>query len=192
MKFGHLPVIVATLSALQPAHANDLFVHGGFSGLASDQRAQARGDILTIVIYENASASNKASTGSSKKTSLAGTINAGSSLNETGQLGLSGGTDNTGSTGRSGQMVAQISVTVDEVLPNGDLHVAGEQTLKINGELTHIRIRGRVRPSDISSYNAVVSSRLADAAIDYDGSGFVTRSSKPGIISRLFNFLGLM
>lgn len=182
--------VLATLVAI-PAAASDLYAPGGFSALASDYRARAPGDILTVVIYENASATNKASSGTNKNTKLAGSIRAGS-LDEDGQLGLSGGTDNGGSTGRSGQMIAQMSVTVAEVMANGDLRVAGEQTLKINGELTHIHLRGRVRPADISPQNAVLSSRLAEAAIDYDGSGFVSRGAKPGIVARIFNFLGLM
>jgi flagellar L-ring protein precursor FlgH len=37
----------------------------------------------------------------------------------------------------------------------------------------------------------VTSSRIADAEIDYGGSGFVTRSTKPGLVTRVFNFLGL-
>ena len=95
-----------------------------------------------------------------------------------------------GCTGRSGGMVAQISVTVESVLPNGDLKVAGEQQLNINGDKTNIRIRGRVRQADISN-NAVLSNRLADAMIDYDGTGFVTNSAKPGLVARIFNWLGL-
>lgn len=189
---GGLILLVLALAIAAPVSAKDLYSAGNFPALASDRRAAAPGDAITIVIYENASASNQATTGSKKSTRLSGSINVGSSLDESGALGLSGSSDNQGSTGRSGRMVAQMSATVEDVLPNGDLRVSGEQTLNINGERTHIRIKGRVRPSDISSSNAVLSSRLADAAIDYDGSGFVTRSARPGIVSRIFNWLGLL
>jgi len=194
MRLGPLACVFAAvlLGSARPAVADDLYARGSFSSLATDHRAQAKGDILTVVVYENASATNQATTGTKKNTRLAGSVGAGSSFNESAQLGLSGGMDNAGATGRSGRMVAQISVSVDNVLPNGDLQVSGEQALRINGEVTHIRVRGRVRPADESSQNAVLSSRLADAAIDYDGSGFVTRSAKPGIVGRIFNFLGLM
>jgi flagellar L-ring protein precursor FlgH len=83
-------------------------------------------------------------------------------------------------------------VTVEEVLPNGDLRISGEQELDIAGERSHIRLKGRVRRSDISASNAVLSSRIADARIEYNGKGFASRGAKPGIISRVFNFLGLM
>ena len=89
-------------------------------------------------------------------------------------------------------MVAQIGVVVDAVLPNGDLRVSGEQVLKINGETTRIKLRGRVRPGDIGRDNAVVSNRLADVTIDYDGSGFLARSARPGILGQIFSMLGLM
>ena len=52
-------------------------------------------------------------------------------------------------------------------------------------------MRGRIRPADITSDNSVLSSRIADAQINYDGKGFVSRSAKPGVINRVFSFLGL-
>ncbi|MEO7680134.1 MAG: flagellar basal body L-ring protein FlgH, partial [Sphingomonas sp.] len=52
-------------------------------------------------------------------------------------------------------------------------------------------VRGRVRAADIGADNRVLSSRIADAQIDYDGKGFVSRSAKPGILNRVFRFLGL-
>lgn len=179
-------------SLAPPLQATDLYSPGSWSALASDRTARAVGDLLTIIVYENASASNSATTASKKSNKLDGRIVAGSVIDEAGSLGFGGGSDNAGSTGRSGRMVAQISATVEQVLPNGDLRIAGEQTLNINGERTHIRVKGRVRQADISSANAVLSSRLAEAAIDYDGTGFVTRSGKPGIVARIFNWLGLL
>jgi flagellar L-ring protein precursor FlgH len=89
-------------------------------------------------------------------------------------------------------MVAQISVRVDQVYPNGDLGISGAQALNISGERTNIRIRGRVRPTDISGNNTVPSARIAEAVIDYDGTGFVSRSARPGLVQRIFRFLGLM
>jgi len=79
---------------------------------------------------------------------------------------------------------------VDGILPNGDLHVSGAQELNINGDKTNIRIKGRVRLADIAN-NAVLSNRLADATIDYDGSGFVSSSARPGLLTRIINWLGL-
>jgi len=171
--------------------AADLYRSDGWPALASDRVAHRVGDSLTVVVYENASAVNSASNGSQRQTDIGGQVTAGRSFNEPASLSLSGDSDNNATTGRSGGMVAQLSVVVDSVLPNGDLHVSGSQTLNINGERTQIKVVGRVRQADISGANAVLSSRLADAQIDYDGSGFVSRSAAPGIVTRIFNWLGL-
>ena len=113
-------------------------------------------------------------------------------FNEGVSLGLTGSFGGNGQTSRSGRMVAQISVRVDSIYPNGDLAISGTQALNISGERTNIRIRGRVRPADIAGDNSVLSARIADAQIDYEGSGFVSRSARPGLFQRIFSFLGLM
>jgi flagellar L-ring protein precursor FlgH len=89
-------------------------------------------------------------------------------------------------------MAAQLSASVTEVMPNGDLVIAGWQALNISGERINIRVSGRVRAEDINADNAILSSRLADAKIEYDGKGFASRSAKPGIIQRIFNLFGLL
>jgi len=88
-------------------------------------------------------------------------------------------------------MVAQISAVVDEVLPNGDLRVSGAQELNINRERTFIRVKGRIRAVDVTASNIVLSNRLADATIDYDGSGFLSKSAAPGLVARIFSWLGI-
>jgi flagellar L-ring protein precursor FlgH len=173
-----------------PATAADLYQRDNWSALASDRNAYKVGDILTVIVYETATASNSANSGSSRNTDVSGSVSAGS-FDKSAKLGIQNGSDNSGTTGRSGGMVAQISVVVDNVLPNGDLHVTGAQVLNINDDKTNIRVAGRVRPSDISAANAVLSNRLADATIDYNGSGFISSSAKPGIVTRIFNWLGL-
>ena len=186
-----LPVL-AILIVPAAGHAADLYQPGSWPALAADNKAFAIGDVLTIVVYESASATNSASNNLKKNSQLFGGIRAGSSFDESAGLDLRNSSDNVGSTGRSGRMVAQISATVEERLANGDLRIVGSQILNINGERTTIRVKGRVRPVDISAGNAVLSSRLADATIDYDGTGFVSRSARPGIVTRIFNWLGLL
>lgn len=174
------------------ASAEDLYRNGSWAALASDQRASQPGDILTVVVLENSDASNTIRNGTDRESRIGGDFGVGDTLNESAGLGLRGGFDGRGTIQRSGRLVAQISVTVNEVLPNGDLRVSGAQSLNVSGEQTYIQLRGRVRPADISSNNSVLSSRLADAAIDYDGRGFASRGARPGMLQRIFNFLGLM
>lgn len=174
-----------------PALAEDLYRDPSFSAMTSDRRAGAVGDILTVNIFQAAEATNSAQNASRKSTDLSGSIEGGG-ISESGEIQFGGGYSGRGEVRRSERFVSQMSLTVREVLPNGDLIVGGEQWLFINGEKTRIGVRGRVRPADIRSDNSIVSTRIANAEIDYDGRGFVSRSAKPGLISRLFSFLGLI
>ncbi len=179
------------LIPVAPAHAENLFRTDGWTSLASDRRAKNAGDLITVVIYEQSSAVNSAQNGSRKNNSVSGSISGGS-LSESGGISFGGNYTGRGETRRSGRMVAQLSVTVQDVLPNGDFIISGIQKLNINGEATDIAIRGRIREADLTSDNRILSSRIADAQIDYKGKGFVSRSAKPGLITRIFNFLGLV
>jgi flagellar L-ring protein precursor FlgH len=186
-------VALALVAAPAAAQEENLYRHDNWPALASDRRAGAVGDILTVIVLENSTAANSAQIGSRRDNRLGGELSiSGTSINESATAGLRGAFDGAGQNSRSGRMVAQISVRVDTIYPNGDLGVSGTQALNISGERTNIRIRGRVRPADISSGNTIISARLADAQIDYDGTGFVSRSARPGLLQRIFSFLGIM
>ncbi|HEX8527305.1 flagellar basal body L-ring protein FlgH [Allosphingosinicella sp.] len=194
-KRGRLIALIAS-SALAPigaaaASGEDLFKHDRWPALASDRTAQQAGDILTVLVLESATGVHSAESSTRRDSSVSGRISGGP-VDESAGLGLGGQFKGSAQTERTGRLVAQISVTVDEVLPNGDLAVSGTHLLTINRERTRIRLRGRVRRADIASGNTVLSSRLAGAEIDYDGSGFVSRSARPGLVQRIFGFLGLM
>jgi flagellar L-ring protein FlgH len=193
-RFGRLAVSALTLAILCAAapvvaSSADLFTSGNWPAMASDRPALKAGDSLTIVIDETSTASNSAKSGSSKKSHFGGIFSFGAV--QSGSLDM--GTDYSGSgqTQRVHKMIAEISVVVVSVLANGDLVVSGTQAIKINGEHTNIRLKGRVRPADISADNTVLSTRLADAVIDYDGSGFIDSNNRPGLLTRFFNWLGL-
>jgi flagellar L-ring protein precursor FlgH len=181
---------IAVASMISAARAEDLYKPSGWSAMSADRRAMQVGDALTVVVYQTAEATNSAKSDSSKNTSLSGGLSVGS-INESGALRVGGAYTGGGQVQRSERFVTQITVIVEEVLPNGDLRVAGRQQMHVNGENSTIGVRGRVRTADITSDNQILSSRVADAQIDYDGHGFVSRSAKPGIINRLFRFLGL-
>lgn len=189
----HQKMLLAILCAVgssAPAAAEDLYKGGQFPAIASDIKAAGVGDAVTIVIFENASASNRITNRSSKQTQLQGGLSAGS-INERGSLDFGGGFTGTGEVSRSEQLVARITAQVTGIAPNGDMLVEGQHDMLVNGEKRNIRIRGRIRPVDIMSDNSVISSRIAGAEINFDGKGFVSRSAKPGLINRIFSFLGI-
>jgi flagellar L-ring protein precursor FlgH len=141
--------------------------------------------------FQAAEASNTAQNNSRKATDFSGSIDV-PGFSKDAEISFGGGYSGKGEVRRSERFVSQMSLTVQQVLPNGDLVLGGEQWLLINGERTKIGVRGRVRAADIRSDNSVTSTRIADAEIDYDGRGFVSRSAKPGIITKIFSFLGLV
>lgn len=183
--------IAMTFVALPGAAlADNLYRGSNWPAMSTDRKASRVGDVLTVVVYENAESSNTTKSDSKRNTQLGGSLSAGR-VNENGNLNFGGGYAGGGGVQRSDRVVAQISVTVRHVLPNGDMEVSGQQNMRLNGEATLIGIEGRVRPEDILSDNRVLSSRLADAKVIYDGKGFVAKSAKPGLINRVFRFLGL-
>lgn len=183
-----LALVAAGLAAA--AHAENLYRNGSWPALSSDRRAAAVGDPLTVAIFQAAEAMNSTQTSTRRNTDVSAGIGV-STVRENGEISFGGGFAGRGEVRRSERVVAQITVVVREVLANGDLVVSGEQWLHVNGERTRIGVRGRVRTADISSDNVILSSRIADAQIDYNGRGFVSRSARPGLITRVFRFLGL-
>lgn len=186
--------LAAALIVLTPgfAWADNLYQNDNWPSLASDRKASEVGDILTVIILANSTASNTVAKGTKRNTDVGGAATFGDGFNESASLSFGGGYDGQGTTTRADRMAAQLSATVYEVLPNGDMLITGWQQLKINGETTNIKVSGRVRPADLDSQNAVLSSRIGDAFIEYDGKGFSSRSAKPGIVTRILNFLGLV
>ena len=172
------------------AGAEDLFGDGRLANMASDQRAARVGDALTVVVYQSAEARNAAQNNSRRRRSLEGALHGGSTQ-ESGGFSLDGGYAGQGEVRRSESFATQISVTIESVLPNGDYVIAGRQLMSVNGEQTTVQVRGRIRPVDITSDNQVLSTRIANAEISYDGRGFVSRSARPGLIDRLLSLLGL-
>lgn len=162
-----------------------------YQPLVSDQKAYRVGDALTVLIIESAAAASTVDTSANRSTELSAR---GQTLGQQ-QRGLSGSvnssSDGGGQVVRSGRISAQITVTVTGIQDNGELLIAGQQTVDVNGESQNISIEGRVRPKDISDGNSVISTRVAEAHIVYSGQGYLAEKSKPGVFSRVLNWIGL-
>ncbi|WP_298303628.1 flagellar basal body L-ring protein FlgH [uncultured Erythrobacter sp.] len=174
----------------QPLIAEQLYDRDNWANMAADNRAHEVGDIVTVVIFESASATNRVGTRSGKDTSLNGNFGAGG-IDESLSFGIGSTYRGIGETERSDRFAASMAAHIVEVLPNGDFIIEGAQYMLVNGEHRDIEVRGQIRPIDISPDNTVISTRLANAEINYDGEGFATRSAKPGLLNRIFSFLGL-
>ena len=184
------PVILA-----KSTNMNGAIFQPGRSGLfATDQRARRIGDILTVSFNE-IYAATKAQTAASSKTDAFGvTLPTGLPNMLTGGFdkdpaGLNAGTTRSfagsGNAVQSNSFSGLLSVTVIRVFDNGNMEVQGQKELTLNNGNEYVRVRGVVRPEDISAGNIVSSDRLADAQIRYTGSGHLADSSQPGWLSQL-------
>ena len=78
-------------------------------------------------------------------------------------------------------------VSVVQVLPNGNLMVRGEKWLMLNNGNEYIRVTGVLRPEDINSDNTVSSQRIANARIQYGGTGDFSNTQERGWLAKFFN-----
>ncbi len=178
--------------------SNGAIFRAGHSGLfATDQRARRVGDILTVTFNEIFAATKAQTAASSKADAFAVTLPTGLPNILTGGFdkdaggngaGLTAGTNRTfagaGNAAQSNSFTGSLAVTVTRVFPNGNMEVAGQKEITLNNGNEYVRVKGIVRPEDISATNIVSSTRLADAQIRYTGSGHLADASKPGWLSQ--------
>ena len=162
--------------------------------LFEDRRARNVGDILTINIVEATSASEKTSSNADHSGTITGAtpkVTSGAAaqtiLSPFGITGSASGklankSDNAGNNTFTGS----ITVTVTEVLPNGNLLVGGEKQVAIGQASEYIRFSGVVNPVTITGSNTVQSTQVADAHIEYKGATSVDRSAVMSVLARAF------
>ena len=166
--------------------------------LFRDFKARNVSDILTIQINESSTASNSANTStkkegdvSAKAPSLGGLEKGASALNFANLLSGASALNfaGQGSTSRTGQLQAYVSARVVQVYPNGDLGIEGVKEVTINRERQILRIRGVVRPRDVTPNNVVNSTSIASMEVVFDGKGIVSDANKPGFLFRLLQWI---
>jgi flagellar L-ring protein precursor FlgH len=186
-------MLLAVLALPAPqGWAGNLFQPERFQSLTSDLRPRRPGDLVTVMVYESSSASSSTDTTTGREAGVA------VDLTPTGKpLGYAAGAKSSnrmegrGQTQRAGKVLAQITVSIKSIAPNGDLQLAGQQTLEINNERQHISLEGRVRAQDVSDTNVVLSTRIADAKIRYLGDGDLSDRQRPAWWQRLLTQFGL-
>lgn len=160
--------------------------------LFEDRRARFIGDTITINIVENTAASktseNKTSRSQSVDASIPSVIGLplktlqGTAVTASDSNSFDGKGQNTSANVFTGVL----TVTVIEVLPNGNLLVSGEKQIGLKEGEEFIRFSGIINPVTITSTNTVQSTQVADARLEYKANGFIDSAQVMGWLSRFF------
>ncbi|MFZ5861402.1 MAG: flagellar basal body L-ring protein FlgH [Nitrospirota bacterium] len=178
----------ATDGSLWPGAGAPLF-------LFQDTKAGRVGDVVTVRIVENAQGSKGAKTAAERSSTVtAGTdsflgIPAGTANRLQADASFAGAFDGSGATSRSGALTADVTATVTQVLPNGNMAIEGWREVLINDERERIWVSGVIRPQDIGPRNRVLSTVIADARIEYTGAGVVSDTQRPGWLVRILDWI---
>jgi flagellar L-ring protein precursor FlgH len=178
--------IVPSGSLFKPHYVNNIY---------SDSKAHRVGDIISVILSEKTQAKKNAKTELKKEnetnldavTGFGGvpvTVN-GQSL----QFGISQDSSFKGDSkaDQGNSLSGNISVHVLRVLPNGNLMIRGEKWLTLNNGDEYIRLTGVIRSKDISSNNTIVSNKVANARIQYAGTGSFADANEQGWLVKFFN-----
>jgi flagellar L-ring protein precursor FlgH len=174
--------------AAEVAPTGGIFRAGAVDGMLSQNRRFQVGDVITVLLSESTQANRQQSTDLSREASnnvipqgLTNRIAGASSLlNGVNLNNASIETSGTGSANQRASLNGSVSVTVVEVLPNGNLVLRGEKQMTLSEGTEVIQVSGIVRAEDIAPNNTVQSRRLADARFIYRGEGDIARTSAPG------------
>ncbi len=174
-------------------NSGSIYQSGYDMRLFEDQTAKRVGDILTVTLNEQTKAKKNEDLQTQKENNM--------KVNAPNILGMSAaallGHDleteleatrkfkGNGGSNQSNSLTGDISVTVIDVLPNGNLRVRGEKRVTLNQGDEYIRLSGIVRPVDITASNIIPSDKVADATIMYTGDGAVADAGKMGWLARI-------
>ena len=146
---------------------------GNYRPLFEDYRARNVGDTITIVLNERTTASSTGRSAADRKSEISAGITAMNKIpgsNALNNLNIAGTSDNTfsggGNSSANNAFNGNITVTVIEILPNGNMLVSGEKIISINHGDEYIRFSGIINPTQILSGNMVSQLRWQTPALN--------------------------
>lgn len=193
-----LALAAALAVACSNGVAQSLWQEETYVSLVADRRASMVGDILTILVQENNTASKDNNTKTTKKTGIDAAVesffyspDASKLLTKKGKMpalrmnseqDFAGG----GQISNSEKVTARIAVRVIDVLPNRDLVIEGTRQIAFSGETQDAVLRGVVRKEDIAANNTIFSYNIADATIRYISKGTVSDNQRKGWFTKVW------
>ena len=189
------------LPAPRPTYANGSIWQASGSALVDDHKARNRGDIITVLIVEQASASKEATTDTDRQANISASIPylmglekqiaQMTSADPNNLLGASTSSkfEGSGATTRKENLVATMTAKITDVLPTGNLLIEGRRNVKVNHEDQILVLQGTIRPRDISPDNTINSTMIADARISYTGNGVISDRQRPGWLLNILDYI---
>ncbi|MEI9915922.1 MAG: flagellar basal body L-ring protein FlgH [Methylovirgula sp.] len=167
---------------------------GSRADIFTDPRASRIGDVITVNIAINDSATFGNASGRNMNAEVKGGLNY-QVQNSGGQtqwypqydFTSSSNAQGQGSIDRSEKIQLSVGAVVTDVLPNGNLIVSGSQEVRVNYELRVLNIAGIVRPRDISKDNTIAYNKIAEARISYGGRGRIMEVQQPAWGQQIFD-----
>lgn len=183
-------------AAIPATPSGGLFQAARYRPMFEDQRARLVGDMVTVMIVERVTATQKSSSNVDRSNELnAGLTNlpifkAANAANLIGRSKLGVGSDNkfsgAGETANSNTFTGSITTTVVEVLPNGHLVVTGEKQIGVNHNVDVLRFSGTVDPRNLQPGSLVSSTQVANVRVESRGRGQQAEAQSIGWLSRFF------
>ena len=190
------PKVSAIPAAPPPVHkpaSGSLFSTNSYRPAFEDSRARLLGDVITIQIVESLTASQVTSSTVDRNTSANNAITAplpGILSADLGNLNMGVQTNNDfsgkGAASAANTFTGAITATVIEVLPNGNLVVAGEKQIGVNQNVDVMRFSGTVDPHLLQPNNIIASTQVADVRVESKGRGAQNEAQTVGWLSRFF------
>jgi len=175
----------------------------GSRAFLKDQRASNIGDLLTVIIeiQDNAAINNTTtrSRAAAENSSASAFLGYEASLaqllpeavNPTNLIDLDSNSSTSGGGGvnRNESINLRVAALVTQVLPNGNLVLAGRQEVRVNYEKRELQVAGIIRPEDITSQNTISYDQIAEARIAYGGQGQLSDLQQPRYGQQVFDIL---
>lgn len=159
--------------------------------LFADLKPKQIGDLVTIVIIEEFASQQKATQSFDKNFDHSNSAGTGPILKLIPELAYDSSQKSStqGQVTISNKFVTTITAKVVAVNPNGTLEIQAERTIELNGERQEVLLTGTVRPDDIGADNTILSTRIANIALQTKGKGPIGNRQKEGIITKVLGFL---
>lgn len=166
-----------------------IFNAGAYRPMFEDRRPRYVGDILTVVITENTSATKSNDNAQTKDGAHDSSITSlfGHNVPKSVFSGSSSSSfSDTNTADASNTFNGSITATVVDVLPNGNLVISGEKQVGFDKGTEYVRFSGVVNPDRITVGNQVQSTTIADARIEYRTNSKLDAAEALSMFSRFF------